>query len=127
MHGEGSDQLPRTEGNSRPRHKGVVEAAADLRLGPTVYELCSFIFKDRSVTSVTLQSVLRGPQYTSPVGSGTAGNDAAAAPEDGTVSRGATKLVRPTAVLFGLPTCQGIWPDELQRTDREKYHARRGN
>jgi hypothetical protein len=26
-HGEGSDQLPRTEGNSHPRHTGIAEAA----------------------------------------------------------------------------------------------------
>jgi hypothetical protein len=39
--GEGSYQLPRTEGNSRPRHKGAAKAARDWRLGPTDYELCS--------------------------------------------------------------------------------------
>jgi hypothetical protein len=49
-----------------------------------------------------------------------------AAPGGGTVSRGATNLVRPTAGLCGLPKRQGIGPDHLQRTDREKYHARRG-
>jgi hypothetical protein len=54
-HGEGSVQLPRTEGNSRPRHTWVAEAAVALRLGPTVYELCSSRLKDSSVTSVTVQ------------------------------------------------------------------------
>jgi hypothetical protein len=54
-HGEGSDQVPRTEGNNRPRYSGVAEAAGALRLGPTVYEVCSFRLKKSSVTSVTVQ------------------------------------------------------------------------
>jgi hypothetical protein len=49
-HGEGSDQLPRTEGNSLRRHTGVAKAARDSRLGPTFYEVCSFRLKDSSVT-----------------------------------------------------------------------------
>jgi hypothetical protein len=44
-----------TEVNSRPHHTGVAEPAGLLRLGPTVYDLCSFRLKDSSVTSVTLQ------------------------------------------------------------------------
>jgi hypothetical protein len=52
--GEETDQLPRTEGNCRPRHTGVAEAAGELRLSPTVYKLCSFRLKDISVTSVTI-------------------------------------------------------------------------
>jgi hypothetical protein len=60
-HGEGSDQIPRTVGNSRPRHTGVAEAAGALRLGPTVYKVRSFLLKDSSVTSVTIQmAFLRG-------------------------------------------------------------------
>jgi hypothetical protein len=54
-HGEGSDQLPRTVGNSRQGHTGVAEAAGNWRLGLTVYELCSFCLKDRSVTSANVQ------------------------------------------------------------------------
>jgi hypothetical protein len=54
-HGEGSDQLPLTEGNSRPLHTVVSEAAGSWRLGPTVYELCSFRLNESSVTSVTVQ------------------------------------------------------------------------
>jgi hypothetical protein len=42
------------------------------------------------------------------------------------VSRGATNLVGQTAALCGPPTLQGIGPDQLPRTDRTKYHARRG-
>jgi hypothetical protein len=34
-HSEGKDQLARTEGNRRPRHTGVCEAAGPRRLGPT--------------------------------------------------------------------------------------------
>jgi hypothetical protein len=54
-HGQVSDQQPRTEGNSRPRHTGVEKAPADRRLGPTVYEVCYIRLKDSSVTSVTVQ------------------------------------------------------------------------
>jgi hypothetical protein len=50
----------------------------------------------------------------------------AAAPEGGTVSSCATNLFGPTAGLCGLPTRQGTGSDQLQRTEREKYHARRG-
>jgi hypothetical protein len=61
MHGEGSDQVLRTEGNSRPRHTGVEEAEGALPLGPTVYDIYSFRLKDSSVTSVTVQrAFLRG-------------------------------------------------------------------
>jgi hypothetical protein len=55
------------------------------------------------------------------------GHDNAAAPGGGTVSRGAKSLVGPTAGLCGLPKLQGIGPDQLKRTDREKKHTRRGN
>jgi hypothetical protein len=55
-HGEGSDQLTRTEGTSHPRHTGVEKTAGHWRLGPTVYEVCSFRIKDSSVTSVTVES-----------------------------------------------------------------------
>jgi hypothetical protein len=37
-----------------------------------------------------------------------------------------TNLVGPTAGHCGLPTRQGINLDQLPRTEREKYHARRG-
>jgi hypothetical protein len=47
-------------------------------------------------------------------------------PRGGTVSSGASNIVEPTAGLFGLPTRQGIEPDQVAHTDREKYHARRG-
>jgi hypothetical protein len=47
-HGEGSDQLPRTEINSGPRHKGVAESVGPWRLEPKVYELCYFRLKDFS-------------------------------------------------------------------------------
>jgi hypothetical protein len=60
-----------------------------------------------------------------PVGSVTAGHGTAAVPDDGTVARSATNIVELTAGLCGLPTGQGIGPDQLPRTDREKYHARR--
>jgi hypothetical protein len=60
-HGEGSDQLPRNEGTSRPRHTGVDKTAWHWRLGPTVYEVCSFRLKDSSVTTVAVQiAFLRG-------------------------------------------------------------------
>jgi hypothetical protein len=45
-HGEGNDQLTRTEGNSHPRHIGVAEAVGDWRPGPLVYAVCSFRLKD---------------------------------------------------------------------------------
>jgi hypothetical protein len=99
----------------------------DLRLGPTVYELYSFRLKNSSVTSVTVQSLLSWAAVYHPVGSGTAGHDAEAAPEGGKMSRGATNILGLTAGFCGLPTRQGIGPDQLPRTDREKYHARRGN
>jgi hypothetical protein len=54
-HGEGSDQIPRTVGNSRPRHTGVAEADRNWRQGPTAFELFSFRLRDSSVTSVTVQ------------------------------------------------------------------------
>jgi hypothetical protein len=41
-HGEGSDELPRTEAFSYPRHTGVAYAAGAWRPGPTVYGECSF-------------------------------------------------------------------------------------
>jgi hypothetical protein len=118
-HGEGSDQLPLTEGNSRPRHTGVAEAAGPWRLGPTVYELCSFRLKDSSVTSATEKVRFIGwERYTAPVGSGTTGHDTAAPPGGGTVSRGATNLIGPTAGICGIPTRQGIESDQLTRTGR---------
>jgi hypothetical protein len=55
-HVEGSTQIPRTEGNSRPRHTGAAEAAGHWRLEPTVYELSTFRLKDFSFTSVTVES-----------------------------------------------------------------------
>jgi hypothetical protein len=58
--GEGSDQLPRTEGNSHPRHRGVGEAAWAWRLRPTVSVVCSFRLKDSSVTTVMLQMAFLG-------------------------------------------------------------------
>jgi hypothetical protein len=70
--------------------------------------------------------VFRGRRYTAPVGSGTAGRDIAAAPGDGTVSRGTTNLVGQTADLCGSRTRQGFGPDQLPRTDRKMYHSRRG-
>jgi hypothetical protein len=60
-----------------------------------------------------------------PVGSGTAGHETAAVPEGGTVSRVSTNLVGPIGGLCGLPTREGIGPDQLQRTESEKYNARR--
>jgi hypothetical protein len=57
-HGERSDQLPRTEGNSRPRHTGVAEAAGHWRLLPKIYELSNFCQKVCSVTSVTVQRAI---------------------------------------------------------------------
>jgi hypothetical protein len=54
-HVEGSDQIPRTVGNSRPSHTGVAEAAGHLGLGPKVYELCSFGLKYFSVSTVTVE------------------------------------------------------------------------
>jgi hypothetical protein len=42
------------------------------------------------------------------------------------VSRGATNLVGQSACLCGPRTRQCIGPDQLPRTDRKKYHARRG-
>jgi hypothetical protein len=54
-HVEGIDQLPRSEGNSSPRHTGVAEAAEHWRLLHKVYVLCSFCLKNCSVTSVTVQ------------------------------------------------------------------------
>jgi hypothetical protein len=51
---------------------------------------------------VTVQTAfLRGALYR-PVGSLTAGHDTAAVPEGGTVARGATNIVGPTAGLCGL-------------------------
>jgi hypothetical protein len=54
-HGEGSDLISRTAVTSRPRDTGVEKAAWVLRLGPTVYDLCSFRLEDSLVTSVTVQ------------------------------------------------------------------------
>jgi hypothetical protein len=125
-HGEGSDQLQRTEGSSRPRYKGVVKAAGHWQLRQTVYVLCSFRLEVSSVTSETVQRAFGGSDCIQPVGSGKAVHDTAAAPRGGTVSRGATNQVGPTAALCGLPTWQGVRPDQIQRTDRDKYHARRG-
>jgi hypothetical protein len=59
-HGVGSDQLPRTVVNSRPRQTGVAEAAGAWRLGPTDYELCSFRLRHRSVTTATVQRAFVG-------------------------------------------------------------------
>jgi hypothetical protein len=56
--GEGSDQLPRTEGTSRPRHTSVDKAAGHLHLRRTVYVVCLFCLKDSSITSVTVKSAL---------------------------------------------------------------------
>jgi hypothetical protein len=53
-HGEGSDQIQRTERNSRTRHTGFEKAAWDLRLEPSVYEVCSFRLQFTPVTSVTV-------------------------------------------------------------------------
>jgi hypothetical protein len=97
-----------------------------MRLEPTVYEVCSFRLEGSSVTSVTVQGAFNGGVGIPPRQPGTAGNDTASAPEGGTVYRGATNLVGLTAGLCGLPTREGIVPDQLQRTDREKDHARRG-
>jgi hypothetical protein len=57
---------------------------------------------------------------------GDGGNDTAATPGGGRVSRGVTNIIGPTAGHCVLPTRQGIGPDQLPRTAREKYHARRG-
>jgi hypothetical protein len=59
-HGEARVLLPRTVGNSRPRHTAVAEAAGAWRLGPKVYELCPFPLKDSSVTSVTVERAFLG-------------------------------------------------------------------
>jgi hypothetical protein len=48
-----------------------------------------------------------------PVDSGNAGHDNASGPGGGKVSLGATNQVRLTAGLCGLPTSQGIGPDQL--------------
>jgi hypothetical protein len=56
-----------------------------------------------------------------PSARGMAGHDNLDAPEGGSVSRGATNLVGPTAGLCGLPTRQDTGPDQLKLTDREKY------
>jgi hypothetical protein len=122
---KGSDQQPRTDGNSRPRHTGVDKAAGNFRLGPTVYELCSDRLKDSSVTSATVQRAFIVGGGIPPFGSVTAGHDTSATPEVGTMSRGATNLVGLAAGLCGLHTPQGTGPDQLKRTDREKYYARR--
>jgi hypothetical protein len=119
-HGEGSDQLTRTQANSSPRHTGVEKAAGDWRMGPTVFEVCSFRLKDSSVTSVTIKIAFLWGIGIPPrrIGVGGAGNPSR--PRERTVSRGATNIVGPTAGLCGLPTWQGIGPDQLPRTDREK-------
>jgi hypothetical protein len=51
----GSDQIPGTEGNRRPRYTGVAEAAGLWRMGTTVYHLISFCRKEVAVSSVTEQ------------------------------------------------------------------------
>jgi hypothetical protein len=71
--------------------------------------------------------VYRGRRNTAPVGLGTVGNVTASGSVGGTVSRGATNLVGPIAGLCGLITVEGIGPDQLQLTDREKDHERRRN
>jgi hypothetical protein len=58
--GEGSGQLPRTEGNGHPRNTGVAVAAGSLLPGPTLYEVCSFRLKDSSVTSLMVQKAFLG-------------------------------------------------------------------
>jgi hypothetical protein len=118
--GEGSNQLPRTVGNSRPRHSGVAEAAGHWRLNPTFCDLCSFLLKDCSVTSATVKRAFVRGGGIHPRRLGECGHDTAAAPGGGTVSRGSTNLVGPTTRLCGLSTRQGIGADHLPRTDRDK-------
>jgi hypothetical protein len=65
-HGEGSNQLTRTEGDSPPRHTGAAKAAGDWRLGPTVYKVCSFRLEDSSFTSVTVQRRFSGAEVYRP-------------------------------------------------------------
>jgi hypothetical protein len=125
-HCEGSDKLPRTEGNSRPRHAGAAKSARDWRLEPTVYELCSFRLKIPQSPQRRYKGRFLGAAVVRPRRLRAAGNDTAAAPVGETVSRGATNLVGPIAGLCGLPTRHGIGPGQLPRTEREKFHARRG-
>jgi hypothetical protein len=91
-----------------------------LRLGPTVYKVWSFRLMDSSVTSVTLQSAILGGGRIPPLWLGDAGHNTADGPEGRTVSRGSTNLVGPIAGFCGLPTRDGIGPDQLKRTDPEK-------
>jgi hypothetical protein len=58
-----------------------------------------------------------GRRYIDPVCSGKTVHDNTAAPGGGTVSRGATNIFGLTAGLCGLPTQQGIGPDQLKRTE----------
>jgi hypothetical protein len=104
---------------------GVAEEAELWRLGPKVYELCSFRLKDSSVTSMTVQrSFIVG----------------GAIPPRRFVDAGERHRHRPRGRKF-FPRCkepsrsdcgalrpsytEGIGPDQLPCTDLEKNHARR--
>jgi hypothetical protein len=99
---------------------GAAKAAGDWQLGPTVYEVCSFSLEDSSVTSVTVQTAFLGYRSIPYRRLGDAVHDIADVPDGGTVHRGSRDIAGPTARLCGLPKRDGIGPDQLQRTDREK-------
>jgi hypothetical protein len=125
-HGEGSDQLTHTVLNSRPRHTGVSEAAGAWRMGTRVYELCSFRLMDSSVTLVTLQRAFLLGGRIPPLRLGDGVSRHLCRPRERNCVLHATNIFGLTVGLCGLPTRDGIGPDQLQRTDREKYHAWRG-
>jgi hypothetical protein len=135
--GTGPDQLQRTDRenyqarrgklptsthrrNSRQRQPGVAEAAGVCGWDPRSMSYAPFVLRVSQSPQWRFRGLFSWAAVFRPVGSGTARHDNLAAPDCGTVSRGATKLVGPTADLFVLPTRQGFGPDQLPRNDREK-------
>jgi hypothetical protein len=76
--------------------------------------------------TATVQRALVGSVVFRPRRLGEDGARHRSRPRGGTGYRGATNQVGLTAGLCGLPRRQGIGPDQLKRTDRKKYHDRRG-
>jgi hypothetical protein len=133
MHGEGCNQIPRTEGKSRPRHKGAAKPALDFRLGPTVYEVCSFRLKNRSVTSVTVQTAFLGGRSIIPRRLGDGGKRQLSRPRGRNCfprrnepSRTDCRSLRPSyTARHWVGSTKTHRPKEVKRTAREaaNYHA----
>jgi hypothetical protein len=123
--GKGSDQLPRTEENSRPRHTGVDKAARNFRLGPTASEACSLLLVDSSVPSATVQIAFDGGGCIPSLSARGGRARQRSRPRGRKRFPRRNEPKRTDCGALRLPTWQGIGPDQLPRTEREKYHARR--